>query len=143
MAEEPLSGRRRARHELPASRGSLMVSVLLGVVSVLLFVAWVAGSVAAGVIAFLITTRGSEFAQPGSAWQQPRLGADLVGWGCGYLAFTVGAQIGAVRYQRRYPRTRFWHPWPHYTYSQLLRHNRLVMVVLVALIVLGLWLRYS
>jgi hypothetical protein len=124
MPEEPLSGRRGARHELPASPGSRLVSVLLGVT-------WLAGSVAAGVIAFRVTGQS----------EQPGLGAGLVGYGCGLLAFVIGAQISVYRDRRRHPRAGYWAPrW--YTISQTLRHNKHVMAGLVALVVLGLWLRH-
>jgi hypothetical protein len=137
MPEQPSSLRGRARHEQPSSPGARVKSVLLGV-------SWFAATVSAFVIGFGVTGVGVT-ARPGAPrWQQPGLGAALVGISAAFLVFLIGAEISLVRDRRRHPNARYpsFQGFRYLTIPQSLRRNAWMSLILVPLAVLGLWLRH-
>jgi hypothetical protein len=137
MPEQPSSPRAGARHEQPSSPGARVKSALLGV-------SWFAATISAFLIGFGVTGV-SGTARPGlPRWQQPGLGAGLVGISAALLAFLIGAQISLVRDRSRHPNARYrsLHGFRYHTIQQSLRHNVRMSLILVLLAVLGLWLRH-
>jgi hypothetical protein len=137
MPEQPSSLRGRARHEQPSSPGTRVKSVLFGV-------SWFAATISAFVIGFGVTGV-SGTARPGlHRWQQPGLGAALVGISAALLVLLLGARISLVRDRSRHPNARYrsLHGFRYLTIPQSLRHNARMSLILVPLAVLGLWLRH-
>lgn len=137
MPEQSPSARPRARHELPTSPHSWVVSALLGV-------SWLAAVIAAFAIGYGVTGE-SGTSRPGMpSWQEPGLGAALVGASAALMAFLAGAQISLLRDRRLHPyrRYRTSHGRESYTISQSLRRNPRVLLLLVPMALLGLWLRH-
>jgi len=138
MPEQLPAPRRGGRHERPTSPGTLVVSVLLGVL-------WLVSCLAAFAIGFGVTGVSGTArpdSPPGSP--QPGLGAAVVGLCCALFVFIVGAQISLVRDSRRHPlrRLRPLRSSRAYTIPEALRHNALICILVVPGIVLGLWLRH-
>ncbi len=110
----------------------------------LLGVSWLAATIAAFVIGIALTgTSGPD--RPGfPRWQEPGMGAVLVGCGALVLVFVAGAEISVVRDRRRHPNARY-RPLRlsrYYTIPQALRHNLWAAPISVALIAVGLWLHH-
>jgi hypothetical protein len=114
------------------------------VVSVLLGVSWFAAVIAASLIGYVVTGEvpTSRPGMPG--WQEPGLGAALVGASAGILVFLLGAQISLLRDRRYHPNRRYSTRWgsQSYTIQETLRRNLRVLPILVPLAILGLWLRH-
>lgn len=78
-------------------------------------------------------------------WQQPGMGAVLVGGGALLLVITAGAVISLLRDRRRYRNATYLRlrSVRYRTNLQVLRGSLLSMSISACFIILGLWLRHS